>query len=181
MIWTKGKNTMKNDEKVKEDIVIRDIENKDESFILRENEINVKVLSPLDEEGIKKFKKWAHLFKIIEVNGRKAGFLIALDERANEYKSENYIWFSDRFPIFLYVDRIVISEKFRNMGLGMKLYDFIMKYAREKDIPVVAAEVDIIPYNEGSLRFHSRLGFKEIDTQYVRNGEVKVSLQIAEL
>jgi transposase len=63
------------------------------------------------------------MFQIAEVDGTPAAFLIALREGLEDYTSENYIWFSKQYEQFLYVDRIVIDEKFRGCGLGRRIYD----------------------------------------------------------
>ena len=57
-----------------------------------------------------------------------------------------------------------------------------MDHARNTKVPVVTAEIDTEPvYNEASLRFHDAMGFREVGTQYVRDGKIKVSLQAAEV
>ena len=38
------------------------------------------------------------------------------------YTSVNYQWFSKKYSDFVYLDRIVVSEKMRNQSLGAKLY-----------------------------------------------------------
>ena len=42
---------------------------------------------------------------------------------------------------------------------------------------MVTAEIDTIPYNETSLKFHERMGFQEVGVQFVRKNSIKVSLQ----
>ena len=118
------------------------------------------------------------LFQTVEVDGTPAAFLIALREGLADYWSENYKWFSSQYPSFLYVDRIVIDEPFRRLGLGQKLYEGVFARASEAGLPVVTAEVDIEPvYNDASIRFHEAMGFEEVGQQIIRGGSIKVSLR----
>lgn len=158
-------------------IVIRDVSAQDMPFILDVNATNVEVLSPMDEAKYAYFLGCSEMFQIAEVDGEPAAFLIALREGLPDYTSENYIWFSKEYERFLYVDRIVIDEKFRTMGLGRMIYEGVFRHARESDVTFVTAEIDIIPYNGPSLKFHEAMGFEEVGQQVIRGGEIKVSLQ----
>lgn len=162
---------------------IREAEEKDYGFILSVNEENVEVLSPMDEEKLKKFAESAELLLVAEVDGRLAAFLIALQEGVDFYaqSSENYCWFLQHYPKFLYVDRIVLDERYRGFGIGRKLYEVVFRHAQQKGVPFVTAEIDTIPYNEVSLKFHEAMGFHEVGTQLIRGNSVKVSLQEAEV
>ena len=158
--------------------VIRDVCEADLDYVLALNEKDVVVLSPMDREKANYFRQTAELFKVVEVDGQPAGFLIAMREGA-DYTSENYIWFSQQYETFLYIDRIVIDENFRKIGLGRCMYEYVFQYAADTDVPVVTAEVDILPvYNEPSFGFHKEMGFEEVGQQIIRGGDVKVSLQV---
>ena len=161
-------------------IVIRNAEPKDYDFILNVNEVNVEVLSPMPVERMLWLKEMSDMFVVAEVDGDLAAFLIAIRE-GQPYDSENYVWFSKKYPEFLYIDRIVIDEPFRAMGLGRKLYQAVKDRAREIGVGVVTCEVDTIPYNETSLKFHEAMGFREVGEQIIRGGAIKVSLKACEL
>lgn len=161
-------------------IVIRDVEEKDYDFILNLNEVNVEVLSPMPMERMLWLKSMCDMFVVAEVDGEPAAFLMAIRE-GHPYDSENYVWFSKTYPEFLYIDRIVIDEPYRAFGLGRRLYDAVKDRARETGVKVVTCEVDTIPYNETSLKFHEAMGFKEVGEQIIRGGEIKVSLKACEL
>ena len=159
------------------DFVIRDVREADLDYVLALNEKDVVVLSPMDRAKADYFRQTAELFKIVEVDGQPAGFLIVMREGA-DYTSENYIWFSQQYEQFLYIDRIVIDENFRKIGLGRCLYEYVFQYAEDTGVSVVTAEVDILPvYNEPSFGFHKEMGFEEVGQQIIRGGDVKVSLQ----
>ena len=168
---------------------IRDYQKKDEEFVLECNRVNVEVLYPMDADKLDYFRRVSELFQVVELSsgsgvyeedeagGEPAAFLIALREGIPDYTSENYIWFSQQYEKFLYVDRIVIDERFRGRGIGRDLYEGVFEHARKTGVPVVTAEIDIRPYNEPSLKFHEEMGFEEVGQQVIRGGEIEVSLQ----
>ena len=43
-------------------------------------------------------------------------------------------------------------------------------------MPVLLCEVNVKPRNEGSLRFHHRLGFREVGQQDTEGGAKRVSM-----
>jgi GNAT superfamily N-acetyltransferase len=53
--------------------------------------------------------------------GRLDAFLLAFDQDAR-YDSPNFIWFRDRYPRFVYVDRIVVAPSARGRGCARRLY-----------------------------------------------------------
>ncbi len=162
------------------DIVIRNARPEDYDFILKVNEVNVEVLSPMPMERMLWLKEMSDMFVVAEVNGELAAFLIAIRE-GQPYDSENYVWFSEKYPQFLYIDRIVIDEPFRAAGLGRALYQAVKDRAIGTGVKVVTCEVDTIPYNETSLKFHEAMGFREVGEQIIRGGAIKVSLKACEL
>ena len=161
--------------------MIKRIEHADYQYVLDLNETNVEVLSPMDREKLEFFVRVAESFDVVHVEGKPVGFIIVLREGITEYKSENYIWFSNNYPKFLYIDRIVIDECARGMGMGRDLYEHVFDHAQETGIDVVTAEIDTIPYNESSLKFHQEMGFREVGTQVIRGGAIQVSMQVREV
>ena len=165
---------------MEQNIVLRNADPKDYDFILNVNEVNVEVLSPMPMERMLWLKEMSDMFIVADVDDKPAAFLIAIRE-GHPYDSENYVWFSEKYPEFLYIDRIVIDEPYRAMGLGRILYDAVKDRARETGVKVVTCEVDTIPYNETSLKFHEAMGFKEVGEQIIRGGAIKVSLKACEV
>ncbi|MEO1293443.1 MAG: GNAT family N-acetyltransferase [Pseudomonadota bacterium] len=109
---------------------------------------------------------------VIEINSAPAGFAFCLRERA-AYQSPNYRWFEARYDAFLYVDRIAVASTARSLGLGAALYAAVFEAAEQAGLPV-CAEVNTAPPNPGSLRFHKRLGFREVGEQVYVPGEKAV-------
>lgn len=104
-----------------------------------------------------------------------AGFLLLLHGPGENYQSINYRWFCDRYDAFLYVDRVVVREGLRDQGLGTQLYQAGFALGRAQ-FPVVCAEVNLRPRNEGSLRFHDRHGFAAVGEQDTEQGSKRVRL-----
>lgn len=146
--------------------------------VLQLNEDLVHFLSHLDMNSLVKLGNMAEMFKVVQIEGKVEAFLIALRE-GKKYGSLNYKWFSENFDKFLYVDRIVVSEKCHKMGIGKLIYDEVFKHAKETGIKTVTAEIDIMPENPVSLKFHAAFGFKEVGKQFVAGGKKQVSLQAA--
>ncbi|MGA8260114.1 MAG: GNAT family N-acetyltransferase [Arenicellales bacterium] len=118
-------------------------------------------------------------FREIRRGSETAAFLLAMNEQA-DYDSPNFLWFRDRYPRFVYIDRVVVSAAHRRSGLGASLYQDIAQWAGER-APILACEVNLRPSNEPSLRFHERQGFTPVGTQNTERGHKTVSLMIKEL
>jgi len=112
--------------------------------------------------------------------GDVVGFALALDPGA-DYDSENYVFFESRFDNHLYIDRIVLADAARGLGLGTALYEDLFAFARAEGRQTVTCEVNLDPPNPGSLRFHRRFGFQDVDTQATKGGQVVVQLLQAPL
>ncbi|MCW2307023.1 GNAT family N-acetyltransferase [Rhodobium gokarnense] len=97
-----------------------------------------------------------------------SGFLIAFDERAG-YENPNFAWFADRFPRFVYVDRIVVSAGQKGRALGRQMYEELFRRARTADRTVIGCEVNLEPPNPGSAAFHAKLGFEEAGQAHLSN------------
>ena len=108
------------------------------------------------------------------------GFALAMDPGA-DYDSENYVFFESRFDNHLYIDRIVVADSARGLGLGSMLYQDLFDFARSQGRTAVTCEVNLEPPNPGSLRFHRRFGFEDVDTQATKGGNVVVQLLQAPL
>jgi predicted GNAT superfamily acetyltransferase len=95
-------------------------------------------------------------------NDLMLGFVMCLPPRTS-YGSLNYAWFNQRYDAFLYVDRVAVATNNRDRGVGSALYRRVVACANEHAVPV-AAEVNRLPPNPGSMRFHHRFNFVEVGT-----------------
>ena len=85
---------------------------------------------------------------------------ITFDQSA-DYDSPNFLWFRDRFARFVYIDRIVVDEAARGLGMARKLYVQLFGLARAVGHDMIACEVNSQPPNPGSDAFHAAMGFVE--------------------
>lgn len=148
--------------------------------ILAINERLVRFLAPMDMPKLEEMARMSELFKVALVDGKTAAFLLCFRE-GTEYQSVNYKWFCAKYDKFLYVDRVVVLEEYQDMGIGRAFYELVMSHAAELGAERVTAEIDILPPNPKSLRFHKAFGFEEVGTQFVAGGSKQVSLQCREL
>jgi hypothetical protein len=101
----------------------------------------------------------AGAFAALHVPDAKA-LLVTFDQSAN-YDSPNFLWFQSRFARFVYIDRIVVDEGARGLGLARQLYAQLFDLARAAGHDLVACEVNSQPPNPGSDAFHAAMGFVE--------------------
>lgn len=142
--------------------MIRNYTEADAEQVLALNEACVPEVGPMDAEKLAGFADWAPYFKVVEVEGSIVGLLIGLTEEA-PYSSPNFGWFAERHPLFAYVDRVAVSETERGSGWGPALYRDFEQWARDNQRPVLCAEVNVVPPNPRSLRFHEIFGFDPIE------------------
>jgi predicted GNAT superfamily acetyltransferase len=162
------------------EIILRDAVPADFECILALNDVEVLQTSAMDFEKLSQLAALSAYHKVALVDDKIAAFLLAMRENS-VYQSENYRWFSARFPQFIYVDRIVVSAEFLGLKIGSLLYSDLFDFARAHAIAMVTCEYNIQPPNLASKKFHDKFGFKEVDTQWVANGSKQVSLQVAEI
>jgi predicted GNAT superfamily acetyltransferase len=94
-----------------------------------------------------------------------------------DYSSPNYLYFCERHADFVYLDRVAITTDAQGRGIGPMLY---REVERRSTAPWFALEVNVKPPNEGSMRFHAREGFVEVDRLETRPGKI-VSLMMKPL
>jgi predicted GNAT superfamily acetyltransferase len=116
----------------------------------------------------------AEYFRVATSAEGVTGFLVALTPTA-DYQSPNFLWFRERYPSFVYVDRIVVSADARGAGVGSLLYDDLATYSRPL-APIITCEVNIRPANDGSLAFHAQHGFEPVGEQDTEGGGKRVRL-----
>jgi len=160
--------------------MIRDATIDDFAAILTLNAASVHFLSPLDAERLRHLHAQSRYHRVVERDGKIAAFLLALREGA-EYDSPNYRWFAQRYPRFLYIDRIVVDGDARGLGLGAQLYDDLLAFAAATQAGRLTCEFDLAPPNPASAAFHRRFGFREVGTQWIGGDKKQVSLQARDL
>lgn len=154
--------------------MIRPLEPDDLDAVLALNQANVPEVGPLDASALAALAAASPWSRIVEVDGAVEGFMIGLAHGV-DYASPNYRWFVQRHPRFAYVDRIALAPGARGAGHAVALYQAFATLAHDQDLPVLCAEVNLVPPNPRSLRFHHRFGFTEVGQQVV-HGSYRVAL-----
>lgn len=98
-----------------------------------------------------------------------AALLITFDQDA-DYHSPNFKWFQACRKRFVYVDRIVVSDRFRGRGLAALLYQDLFERASAAGHDRVVCEVNLDPPNPGSDAFHAKAGFTEVGRAELKPG-----------
>ncbi|MEM9059656.1 MAG: GNAT family N-acetyltransferase [Pseudomonadota bacterium] len=137
---------------------IRPASLQDHAWILPLNKTHEHLLSPLDAAGLTDLiaASWVTL-----VRPPRSGF-VACFEQDGDYDSPNFLWFRERFPKFVYVDRIAVDAEAGVRGTGSALYEAVFAMARAQGYPIVCCEVNTVPVNQGSLDFHAKKGFETV-------------------
>ncbi len=99
-----------------------------------------------------------------------SAFIIAFDQAA-DYDSTNYLWFKNRFPRFVYVDRVVTAAAARGQGHAARLYNALFEAAAKAGHTQVTCEVNADPPNPASDAFHAKFGFAPIGSATLPNGK----------
>lgn len=156
---------------------IRTIEQQDYEKVLKLNNANTPAVSEIDLKELEWLvNESLHSLVIEDSNNLLVGFSIILP-RGIKYKSDNYLWISERYGDFEYLDRVVIAEEFRGLGCGRDLYQHWFEKAQAKNLIL---EVNIRPMNEASIRFHEKLGFKAVGEQDTTGGKKRVQYMLKE-
>jgi predicted GNAT superfamily acetyltransferase len=160
-------------------LTVRDVQAHELDAILALNNAAGSTILPLDGAGIARLADHASYLRVAEADGQLAGFLLALRE-GTQYESPNYLWFSDRYPEFVYIDRIVIARPFRRLGLGRVFYADVTSFA-EVRVPVLTCEVFLEPRDDISVLFHGTYGFQEVGQQTMSGVGRRVALLAKDL
>lgn len=159
---------------------IEDFTQKDIKSVLKLNQRSQPHLSHLTYERLSELVEFIFHFRVIKYEENVVAFLMGMEED-QPYDSVNYIWMSNYCKSFYYIDRIAVRENFQFQGLGKALYNDSQFYAILKKKPIMACEVNIIPPNPESIRFHHRLGFHPVGEQNTERGNKRVQYMVKNL
>jgi len=152
---------------------ILEIEANDYVSVLELNTESVPHVNLIDAAELKWFDDNAASALVAKIDDRLAGFLIGL-RPGLDYASPNYRWFCDHYDDFAYIDRVIVSPWARRQGVAEALYAAFA--SSQSDAAVMTCEVNIRPSNEGSMLFHERMGFRQIHSQEIDDGQKEVAL-----
>ncbi len=160
-------------------IIIRDVREHELDLVLALNNAAGPGILAMDAGKLRFFWENADYFRVAEKDGLLAGFLVALSQDA-AHDSPNFLWFRERYPEFLYIDRIVVASTRRGAGVGRVFYGDVQSFA-EVRVPRLAAEVFMEGSSHPALLFHGSFGFREVG-QYVMAGhELRAAMLVKEM
>lgn len=135
--------------------------------VLLLNNAHAEETSWLDEERLAALLGMA--FYVRGIDGGATAFLIALDHGA-AYDNANFAWFKGSGKPFVYIDRVVVAESARGMGMARLLYEDLFAAAARHRHTRIVCEVNIDPPNPASDAFHARMGFEGVGQATIANG-----------
>ena len=145
----------------------RDIASTSQDDVLALNNAHAAELSWLEPDELRHLVAEAFSAKAI---GYCDAFIIGFDQEA-DYHSPNFQWFRQRYPRFVYVDRVAVATSARGRGLARALYDDFFARAAAAGHTIVACEVNSDPPNPGSDAFHAALGFSIVGEAAIYGGK----------
>lgn len=154
---------------------IRDMVHTDLDTVWAINQANVPAVGTETRSSIEEIFHMCTI-ALVAADDEIRGFCMVLPP-GTSYDSPNYLYFCDNYDDFTYLDRVAVSESHQRRGIGPLLY---REVERRTTAEWFTLEVNVKPLNEGSLRFHAREGFVEVDQLETRPGKI-VSLMVKRL
>jgi len=151
-------------------LVVRAGMPRDQPAVLALNNAAPPHVNALSEEQFAWIAGEADSYRVAEREGEIVGFVFAI-RNGTPYWSANYAWFAERYPTFIYLDRVVVAPAARKIGVGRALYDDLVKFATGR-WSRITLEVNTDPPNPGSIAFHERMQFARVGTRRYADGEV---------
>lgn len=146
----------------------------DEAAILALNNEHAAELSWLEPERLSFLLGEAFYTRRI---GDLEAFIMTFDQDAR-YDSPNFVWFRERYPRFVYVDRVVVAAQARGRGHARRLYQDLFGQVERAGHTLVTCEVNTDPPNPASDAFHAALGFAEAGDAVIHGGKKAVRYYI---
>ena len=154
---------MKNESHNRRSPQIRDIQKNDLARVLEINQQSVPGMNSLKMDDMEWFAEVAEYFRVAEIDGEIAGFLICLLPET-DYHSYNLRWLNERYKDFFYVDRIAVASEFKRCGVAGSLYRDAASRV-PAGCEMLVCEVNVRPRNDDSLAFHDAFGFEAVGTE----------------
>jgi len=158
-------------------LTVADLVTPEGAALLALNNAHAVELSWLEPERLARLVAEAFLARRV---GVADALLLTFDQDA-DYDSPNFLWFRERYPAFVYVDRVVVADSARGRGLAKGLYDDLFAAAEAAGHERIVCEVNSDPPNPGSDAFHAAMGFREVGTAAIYGGERTVRYFVREL
>jgi predicted GNAT superfamily acetyltransferase len=158
---------------------LRDVRADDLAAVMGLNNTAGSSILPMDGAQLDRLYRSADYFRVAEVDGHLAGFLIAFRD-STPHASSNFQWFREHCRQFVYIDRVVIGDLHRGHGLGRLFYSDVQSFSELRS-PNLACEVFLEPRDDIAVLFHGTFGFHEAGQQVMPESGRRVSLLLKEL
>ena len=153
---------------------IRPLNDGDLNWLAALNKACLPAVNDLDATALGRLVAQSAYARSVWRADRPVGALIAFDPAA-AYDSLNFLWFKERYGDFLYIDRVMVDDAARGLGIGQLLYRDIAEFGQGR-YAMLSCEVNERPPNPGSMRFHEKLGFTVAGRQQTEGGAKSVAL-----
>ena len=150
---------------------LRDADRRD---VLELNERHEHLTAPMDGDRLRHLTEVGAV-EVFRHDGRFAGFVVTVPSGAG-FDSENFAWFAGRYDSFCYLDRIVVHEDARRVGLARRVYDEL-ESRTARTAPLLTLEVNIDPPNDASLAFHAGRGYEPVGERFIVDHTVAMMLK----
>ena len=141
------------------------------------NEASVPGVGAETESSLAKWIALSTCLVATDAGDQPLGFVTVMELGQPDYDSPNMRWFetyaAETGKSVVYVDRIALLPGARGQRLGEALYE--AAFARFADRDEIGCEVNTLPDNPGSHRFHKRIGFNQVGEAVYRAGEKAVA------
>ncbi len=154
--------------------MVREATAADTAAVLAMNNASTPHVNALTTEEFAWLTSHAAYYRVVADGAEVVGLTLCL-AAGLDYWSENYKWFAARYEDFLYLDRVVVAERTRRLGVGRALYADLHRTAAGR-WPRVTLEVNLRPANPNSVAFHEALGYQAVGVREYDGGEHAVEL-----
>ena len=144
--------------------------------VLQINQENVPAVGEESIDALAEILAMSFISLVAECENTVVGFCMVLGPHTS-YGSPNYLYFCANLTNFIYLDRVAVTAAWQGKGIGAALYREVESRSTAEWF---ALEVNTKPRNDGSLKFHAREGFVEMEECETRPGK-KVSLMAKKL
>jgi predicted GNAT superfamily acetyltransferase len=160
-------------------LIVREATAVDAAAVLAMNNASTPHVNALTTEEFAWLTSHAAYYRVVADASGVVGFTLCL-AAGLDYWSDNYKWFAARYEDFLYIDRVVVAERARRLGVGRALYADLHRTAAGR-WPRVTLEVNLRPANPNSVAFHEALGYQAVGMREYDGGEHAVQMYTREL
>lgn len=162
---------------------IRAYSSEDFARVFDANEASVPGVGKESEASLARWIALSTCFVATDETDQALGFLTVMALHQPDYDSPNMRWFESYVAKtgkrLVYVDRIALLPEARGRNLGEALYQAAFEQFKNAD--EMGCEINTLPPNPGSHRFHARLGFEQVGEATYVPGEKAVAFYTRKL